>query len=97
MLLSISRVIKKGPSVSAKGAHPLYSLGHRPRFSESEAVSAESATHLVASIESRFQRLPYGPIDYLGQCPPSKADVAPLALARRQDCLRHETSERYIT
>jgi len=34
--------------------------GTAPGFSESEAVSAESATHLVASIESRFQRFHSG-------------------------------------
>ncbi len=47
MLVSISRVIKRGASISAKGAHPLHSLGHRPRiFETSENISAESATHL---------------------------------------------------
>jgi hypothetical protein len=69
MLLSISRVIKRGPSISAKGAHPLHSLGTAPGFSKSEAISAESATHLVANIQSRFQRFPCGPIDYWGGAP----------------------------
>ena len=69
MLLSISRMIKRGPLTSAKGAHPLQSLGTAPAFSKTEAISAESATHLVESIESRFQRFPCGPSITRGGAP----------------------------
>jgi hypothetical protein len=89
---------QKGPSVSAKGAHSLQSLGSAPGFSKSEAISLESATHLAASIEPRVQRFDGRKLTNVpGPSPQANLIVAPLALARIQIFLGHGINERYMT